>query len=41
MVDTIHTIKLLGKWSASRAIGRKRPVVAVFSMTHYCNVVGC
>ena len=37
VVDTIRTIKLLGKWSANRAIGRKRPLVAVFSLTHYCN----
>jgi MoaA/NifB/PqqE/SkfB family radical SAM enzyme len=37
MVDTILTIKKLGKWSANRAIGRRRPVIAVFSMTHYCN----
>ena len=37
MVDTIRTLKLLGKWSANRAVGRKRPLVAVFSMTHYCN----
>lgn len=36
-VDTIRTLKLLGKWSANRAIGRRRPVIAVFSMTHYCN----
>ena len=37
MVDTIRTIKLLGKWSTNRAIGRRRPIIAVFSMTHYCN----
>ena len=37
MVDTIRTLKLLGKWSANRTIGRKRPLVAVFSLTHYCN----
>ena len=37
MVDTIRTLKILGKWGANRAVGRKRPVVAVFSMTHYCN----
>ncbi|MGI0029865.1 MAG: radical SAM protein [Nitrososphaera sp.] len=37
MVDTIRTIKLISKWGASRAIGRRRPIVAVFSMTHYCN----
>ena len=37
VVDTIRTIKLLGKWSSNRAIGRRRPLVAVFSLTHYCN----
>ncbi len=37
MVDTIRTIRLLGKWSANRAMGRRRPIIAVFSMTHYCN----
>lgn len=37
MVDTIRTIKLISKWGANRAIGRRRPIVAVFSMTHYCN----
>lgn len=36
-VDTIRTLKLLGKWSANRAVGRRRPLIAVFSMTHYCN----
>lgn len=36
-VDTIRTLKLIGKWSANRAIGRRRPLIAVFSMTHYCN----
>ena len=37
MVDTIRTLKLLGKWSANRTLGRRRPLVAVFSLTHYCN----
>jgi MoaA/NifB/PqqE/SkfB family radical SAM enzyme len=37
LVDTIRTLKLISKWSANRAIGRRRPIVAVFSMTHYCN----
>ncbi|MEW5841229.1 MAG: radical SAM protein, partial [Thermoproteota archaeon] len=36
-VDTIRTLKLLGKWGANRAVGRRRPVIAVFSLTHYCN----
>lgn len=37
VVDTIRTIKLLGKWSGNRIIGRRRPLIAVFSLTHYCN----
>ena len=37
VIDTIRTIKLLGKWSANRFIGKKRPLIAVFSLTHYCN----
>jgi MoaA/NifB/PqqE/SkfB family radical SAM enzyme len=37
MVDTIRTIRLLGKWGSNIAMGRRRPLVAVFSMTHYCN----
>jgi MoaA/NifB/PqqE/SkfB family radical SAM enzyme len=36
-VDTIRTLKLLSKWSVNRAVGRRRPLIAVFSMTHYCN----
>lgn len=37
VVDTIRTLKLLGKWGANMAMGKRRPVIAVFSMTHYCN----
>ncbi|MDQ3807723.1 MAG: hypothetical protein M3298_06095, partial [Thermoproteota archaeon] len=37
VVDTIRTIKLISKWGIDTALGRRRPVVAVFSMTHYCN----
>jgi MoaA/NifB/PqqE/SkfB family radical SAM enzyme len=37
VVDTIRTIKLLSKWSANRAVGKRRPIIAVFSLTHYCN----
>src|SRR5215207_9893999 len=37
MEQTLRTIKLLGNWSASRVMGRRRPLVAVFSLTHYCN----
>ena len=36
-VDIIRTINRVGKWSANRAIGRRRPLIAVFSLTHYCN----
>lgn len=37
VVDIIRTINRVGKWSMNRAIGRRRPIVAVFSLTHYCN----
>jgi MoaA/NifB/PqqE/SkfB family radical SAM enzyme len=37
LVDTIRTIKLISKWGTNMALRRRRPVVAVFSMTHYCN----
>lgn len=37
MVDIIRTINRVGKWSLNRTIGRRRPLVAVFSLTHYCN----
>lgn len=37
MVDIIRTIDRVGKWSLNRAVGRRRPIVAVFSLTHYCN----
>ncbi len=37
VIDTIRTIKLLGKWSTNRIVGKKRPLIAVFSLTHYCN----
>jgi MoaA/NifB/PqqE/SkfB family radical SAM enzyme len=37
VVDTLRTIKVLGKWSGNRVIGRRRPLIAVFSLTHYCN----
>jgi MoaA/NifB/PqqE/SkfB family radical SAM enzyme len=36
-VDKIRTLKLLTKWSLNRAVGKRRPLVAVFSLTHYCN----
>jgi MoaA/NifB/PqqE/SkfB family radical SAM enzyme len=37
LVDTIRSIKLISKWGTNMALGRRRPVIAVFSMTHYCN----
>ncbi|MEM3008373.1 MAG: radical SAM protein [Candidatus Nitrosotenuis sp.] len=36
-VDLIRTISRVGKWSANRMIGKRRPLIAVFSLTHYCN----
>jgi MoaA/NifB/PqqE/SkfB family radical SAM enzyme len=37
MADTIRTIRLLAKWGSNMALQKRRPLVAVFSMTHYCN----
>ena len=37
MVDVIRTIDRVGKWSLNRAVGKRRPLIAVFSLTHYCN----
>jgi MoaA/NifB/PqqE/SkfB family radical SAM enzyme len=37
VVDVIRTINRIGKWSVNRAIGRRRPLIGVFSLTHYCN----
>jgi len=36
-MDTIRTIRLLSRWSVNRLMGKRRPLVAVFSITHYCN----
>lgn len=36
-VDLPRTLKLLGKWSAGRMVSKRRPLIAVFSLTHYCN----
>ena len=36
-VDVIKTVNKVGKWSASRMIGKRRPLIGVFSLTHYCN----
>jgi MoaA/NifB/PqqE/SkfB family radical SAM enzyme len=37
VIDKARTIKMLGKWSSNRLIGRRLPIVGVFSLTHYCN----
>ncbi|HKU33542.1 MAG TPA: radical SAM protein [Candidatus Nitrosotalea sp.] len=37
VVDMVRTINRVGKWSLNRAIGRRRPLIGVFSLTHYCN----
>ena len=37
VVDKVRTLKMLGKWSANRLVGRRLPLVGVFSLTHYCN----
>jgi MoaA/NifB/PqqE/SkfB family radical SAM enzyme len=37
VVDKIRTIKMLGKWTGNRLVGRRLPLVGVFSLTHYCN----
>lgn len=36
-VDIIKTINKVGKWSANRIIGKRRPLIGVFSLTNYCN----
>ncbi len=36
-VDIIRTINRVGKWSINRAVGKRRPIIGVFSLTHYCN----
>ncbi|MDH2907321.1 MAG: radical SAM protein [Candidatus Nitrosotalea sp.] len=36
-VDVIRTINRVGKWSINRAVGKRRPIIGVFSLTHYCN----
>jgi MoaA/NifB/PqqE/SkfB family radical SAM enzyme len=37
LYEPLNALKVLLKWSAERAIGRRRPLVAVFGVTHYCN----
>jgi MoaA/NifB/PqqE/SkfB family radical SAM enzyme len=37
VVDAGRTIRLATKWSANRMLGKRRPLIAVFSLTHYCN----
>jgi MoaA/NifB/PqqE/SkfB family radical SAM enzyme len=36
-LDTIRTIKILSRWGVNRLMGKRRPLIAVFSLTHYCN----
>lgn len=36
-MDTIRTLEILGKWSVNRMMGNRRPLIAVFSLTNYCN----
>ena len=36
-VDIIKTINKVGRWSANRMIGKRRPLIGVFSLTNYCN----
>lgn len=35
--DPLHAVKTLTKWSANRVVGKRRPIVAVLGVTHYCN----
>lgn len=35
--DPLHAVKVLTKWSANRMVGKRRPIVAVLGVTHYCN----
>lgn len=35
--DPLHAVKILTKWSANRMVGKRRPIVAVLGVTHYCN----
>ncbi|MGD9534419.1 MAG: radical SAM/SPASM domain-containing protein [Candidatus Nitrosocosmicus sp.] len=37
VVDTIRTLKLVSSWVGNRIIQRRRPIIAVFSLTYYCN----
>ena len=36
-LDVIKTIGKIGRWSANRMIKKRRPLIGVFSLTHYCN----
>ena len=36
-VDVVRTINRVGKWSLNRVVGKRRPIIGVFSLTHYCN----
>lgn len=37
VVDTIRTLKLLSNWAGNRILQKRRPLIAVYSLTHYCN----
>ncbi|HSA75151.1 MAG TPA: radical SAM protein [Candidatus Nitrosocosmicus sp.] len=37
VVDTIRTLKLLGNWAGNRILQKRRPLIAVYGLTHYCN----
>jgi hypothetical protein len=36
-VDIVRTINRVGKWSLNRVVGKRRQIIGVFSLTHYCN----
>lgn len=36
-VDIMTTINKVGRWSAGRIVGKRRPLIGVFSLTNYCN----
>lgn len=33
----LRSLGILTKWSANRIVGRRKPIVAVLGVTHYCN----
>jgi len=36
-MDTVKTIKLISRWSLNNMIGKRRPLIGVIGITHYCN----